>query len=389
MKKTAPAKIEHPNEGDIYRIVLTPDAEKRLQISTQPVQQQTVPRTRTVGGDVVVPDGASLFVTAPVAGTLLKPSDHAAPRAGQQVSSGETVYLLRPLLAPDREVPTAAERVGMANAKASLISSQITADGDVKQAEARLEAAQVVLSRAERLLADKVGSARDVDDAKAQVEIADKGLEAARARKELLDRLTLEAKTGQVSNLPIVAPQDGILRSLSSSVGSMVNAATPLFEIVDLRTLWIRVPIYPGQRDQIAAEKGAIVKELGEKSEGVIARPIPAPPTADALSATVDLYYELTNSGGRLHPGERIEVTLSLTEATDSLCVPRAAVLRDIHGVAWVYVNSAEHEYRRHRVEVRFTTEELAVLSHGPAAGTAVVVDGAAELFGTEFGAHK
>jgi hypothetical protein len=64
-------------------------------------------------------------------------------------------------------------------------------------------------------------------------------------------------------------------------------------------------------------------------------------------------------------------------------------VLRDIHGTAWVYVQSGEQEFRRQRVSVVFNTESLAVLSLGPEIGTPVVVDGAAELFGTEFGAGK
>jgi membrane fusion protein, heavy metal efflux system len=105
--------------------------------------------------------------------------------------------------------------------------------------------------------------------------------------------------------------------------------------------------------------------------------------------ATVDLFYELPNPDGRFRPGERVEVVLPLAGETQSLVVPRAAILRDIHGVAWVYTNSAEHTFERHRVEVHFTTKELSILSRGPAAGTLVVVDGAAELFGTEFGAGK
>ena len=80
---------------------------------------------------------------------------------------------------------------------------------------------------------------------------------------------------------------------------------------------------------------------------------------------------------------------LPLEGQAESLVIPRAAVLRDIHGVAWVYVNSAEHTFERHRVEVHFTTKDTAVLSRGPTVGTKIVVDGAAELFGTEFGAGK
>jgi len=195
-----------------------------LQISTAPVELKAVPRTRTLGGEVTVPDGASVFVTAPFTGTL-QPAGDTKPIAGQRVSAGQTVFQLRPLLSPEREVPTAAERVVMANAKASLISLQITADGDVKQADAQVEAAQIALDRAKRLLADKAGSGRDVDDAQARLDIAIQGREAASARKQLLDKLTLEAEGGTVTNIPVHAPHAGILRTVSSSVGQPRGSA--------------------------------------------------------------------------------------------------------------------------------------------------------------------
>ena len=70
-KSESPAKVEaHPSEVDIYRIVLTPKAEERLQISTVEVERQSVPRHRSLGGDVVIPDGNRITVTAPLTGTL-------------------------------------------------------------------------------------------------------------------------------------------------------------------------------------------------------------------------------------------------------------------------------------------------------------------------------
>jgi membrane fusion protein, heavy metal efflux system len=386
--KTAPAKIEHPKETDIYRIVLTPKAEQRLQISTVPVESKSMPRTRTVGGIVAIPDGASVIVTAPLTGTLFSVENQPVI-AGSSIASGSTVFHLRPLLSPEREVPTAAERVAMANAKATFVSARIVADGDTKQAQAQVEAAEIALARAKKLLADRAGSQRDVDDAIARVEVAKKGLEAALARKQLLDTLTIEAETGQLSTIPIPAPLNGILRTVSSSVGQTVSAGAPLFEVVGLRKLWVRVPVYPRLRDEVTRESYALVRSLGADDGAVAVKPFAAPPSADPLAATVDLFYELSNTDGRFHPGERVEVTLPVAGTTESLVIPRAAILRDIHGIAWVYVNSADQTFERHRVEVHFTTDELSVLSRGPEVGTPVVVDGAAELFGTEFGAGK
>jgi hypothetical protein len=66
--------------------------------------------------------------------------------------------------------------------------------------------------------------------------------------------------------------------------------------------------------------------------------------------------------------------------------VPYAAVLYDAYGDTWVYTNPSPLTFLRHRIQIDYIEGDLAVLSDGPAAGTAVVVVGAAELFGTETG---
>ena len=90
-----------------------------------------------------------------------------------------------------------------------------------------------------------------------------------------------------------------------------------------------------------------------------------------------------------LRPGQRIGVELPLRGATEALVVPYASVLFDIYGGAWVYVVSGERQYTRHRIAIRWVEGEQAILASGPDVGSQVVVAGAAELFGTEFGAGK
>ena len=55
----------------------------------------------------------------------------------------------------------------------------------------------------------------------------------------------------------------------------------------------------------------------------------------------------------------------------------------------WVYRRSAPQAYERVRVEVSHLVDGLAVVRRGVRAGDEVVVAGAAELFGTEFGVGK
>lgn len=389
--KEKPAKIEpHPTEQDIYRVKLTEKAESRLQISTVPARMQSVPRVRTLGGDVLIPDGMRIPVTAPLAGKLLGVEEGATPVAGQSVTAGQPLFKLMPILRPELEVPGAAERVQMANARASLVTAQIQAEGDFKQAKAQVDGAEIALNRAKKLLADRAGSQRAVDDAEAAYNIAVEGLQAAKQRKALLDKLTLEAETGTAEAVVIDAPNDGILQTLSVNVGQVVSTGAPLLEIVDLSQLWVRVPVYAGQLDEFDFGNTTTLRTLTHHGDtGTAVKQIKAPPTADPLSTTIDVYFQLDNSQGQFFPGQRVLVDLPMRVDQESLVVPRASVLRDIHGIAWVYIRSGQHEFERARVTVQFTTDEFAVLRSGPPLGTEVVVDGAAELFGTEFGAGK
>jgi hypothetical protein len=63
-----------------------------------------------------------------------------------------------------------------------------------------------------------------------------------------------------------------------------------------------------------------------------------------------------------------------------------AAVLYDQNGATWVYVETKALTFRRVPVTVTGVRGDLALLSAGPAVGTAVVTQGAAELRGSEDG---
>jgi hypothetical protein len=66
--------------------------------------------------------------------------------------------------------------------------------------------------------------------------------------------------------------------------------------------------------------------------------------------------------------------------------VPYGAVLYDAEGETSVYVSPAPNTYVRQPITVDFIQGDRAVLVAGPAAGTAIVTVGAAELYGAETG---
>jgi uncharacterized protein YcfL len=69
-----------------------------------------------------------------------------------------------------------------------------------------------------------------------------------------------------------------------------------------------------------------------------------------------------------------------------TLAVPYSAIWYDAKGQAFVYTVTAPLSYIRAPITIDGVEGDLAILSTGPAAGTEIVTQGAAELYGAETG---
>lgn len=378
-------------EDQLNTITLRPEAEQRLGITTAPVAIRPMERLRSYGGEIALPTGASIIVAAPIGGTLQAPNKPIPP-VGAKVAAKQPIFLLLPLLSPERAVLTPAERVRFAEARNTVAQSQIDAAGQVQQAQVQVDAAKIALERAERLLKEQAGTARAVDDAQAQLSLAMKTLEAVESRKQLVDNIKLdEEKPGNLEPLVIESPRDGIVRAEHVAAGEVVAPGAPLFEVMDCDPVWVRVSVYAGEVDDLAADRAALVSGIADRPGDTPrkAKPIAAPPTAVPLAAAVDLYFELPNPDAKLRPGERVTAKLAVRGETESPTIPWSAVVHDMQGGEWVYEQTAPQTFVRRRVQVRYVVDGTAVLAQGPKAGTQIVTAGAIELFGTEFGFAK
>ncbi|QDU49489.1 efflux RND transporter periplasmic adaptor subunit [Gimesia panareensis] len=379
------------SEADLNVITLSPTAVKRLGIETAPVEVREMPRTRAYGAEMVLPTGAAVIVSAPLAGTLRHPQGHPFPQVGQQVKQEETILELLPLLSPERAVLTPAERIRFAEAKAAVAQSQIDAEGQLQQAVVQQDAARIQLERAKRLLDNSVGTKRAVDDAEAKLKLAEEVLAAAKNRKKLVDHIQLDEAAGTLKPMPIRAPLSGIVRTTSVQPGQVIAAGAPLFEVMNGEKLWVKVPVYAGELDEIDATKPVRITLLDGHftQQDVMGKPVSLPPTALPLSAAVDLYYEIDNQNHRYRPGQKVSVNVPLTGKSYVKSVPWSALIYDVYGGQWVYERLGEQTFARRRVEAGWVNQDRIALLRGPEAGTKIVTAGAAELMGTEFGFAK
>lgn len=356
---TPPAHVEHPvAEGELAVVHLTADAERRLALELGEVTEVELPSTRLVGGEVVAPPGMVITVTAPIAGMVRGAGTSLTP--GTHVAAGDLLARLVPVAPVDRDVRARADR-------------------EVSAARAQLDVAEVRVARLERLVAERAGSQRLLDEAIAARDVARADLAQAEARAATIRRAPLASDV----SMPVRAPEDGVIRALSAADGQTLAAGAPILEIVAVDGLMVRVPVFSADRRRVDPTAAAQVETLGG-ADVLEASPALAPPTADAAAGTVDRYYTLP-AGAALSLGERVLVRLPLREEARSLWVPRGAVVYDAEGGAWVYVAAGERAYRRTRIDVLRAAMDGVVFTAGPALGTRVVAVGAADLFGTEF----
>lgn len=361
----ANAEAEHHerlDEGDLAVVRLTRAQVESLGIEIATVAKTDVSRKRDVAGTVTVPPDRAFVVAAPLAGTVRAAQTRLT--AGARVRRDDVVLGLVPLAPVDRDMRAQARRQRDAS-------------------RARLAVAQARLERTRSLVAQRGASQRALEEAEGELATAQAEDRAASARERMLRRSPLEAD----ALLPIAAPQDGVIRSVTASPGQSVAAGAPLFDIASTTSLWVRVPIYPGDLDRLARDEAVLISRLGsDPASGEAAAPVAAPPSADPTAGSVDLFYVLPEGGAAFHPGERVVARIRYGEQQAQTTVPASAVVFDLDGGAWIYEVIDDASFRRRRVEVTDRDDGLAILRRGPVEGTRVVSVGALELLGAEFG---
>jgi hypothetical protein len=312
---TAPAQAAIANavkEADLTIVTLTPEAAKRLGIATTPLEKKVVRHERLYGGEVTLP-----LAVGTGANTL---TAFAPPQNATE--------LLK------------------------LAELQAAADGELTQAQVKLDSAKLTLERAEKLLANQTGSERAVEEARSAHQLAKAAQEQAAARRALLG--------------------PGF-------------AASP-----DGKRWWVRVAILAADAATLDPQAAASITPPGTKTSIAARRVAAAPPTANAIALTVDWYFEVEDPDRQLRPGQRVQVHVPVTGAGEErLTAPWAGVLHDFHGGQWVYEMTGPTTFARRRVQVARVVGGDAVLASGPAVGVRIVTDGSAELFGIEFGPGK
>lgn len=336
---------------------------EKIELTTSVAKESVANLTIPVAGDLIPVPGKSLIVTAPFSGTLK--AIEGSPRLGGAVKKGSALFSLIPSTGVQRDLKT-------------------TLKAELESALARFENAKQQLARTKVLYEGKATSKKSLELAE-QEEIQSKALYNASEKR--FGSAKINPFDADVE-LSIMSPFDGVLIRLHGVNGQVIQAGAPLFEIADLSSLWLKIPIYSGDAERLR-ELAEIEVQHGRTQKTLKAERVNGPLTADPLTFTTDFYFEINNNSEEFRPGERLIALVPRNhKKLKVVSVPESSIVYDLAGSEWVYLEE-NSRFKKQKVSVLEVSNETALISQGLEAGQTVVRDGAAELLGIEAGMNK
>ncbi len=340
--------------------------------------------------------GHSAQVVSPMTGQLLAggAAEEDWPELGSAVVAGELLARLRvPVVAADRAAVEGAalERAAF---RAELERGVAEAAGELQRAEAALERATKQHLRTAALAASEAKSARELEQAVAELAAAEAAAASARAVHAAWGgaRADFQARTGAAApadgagspaaadpflDLELRAPISGRLVEAPTGPGGWVDAASLVFEVLDTSTLHFRARLpeerFVGLTDprvRVELGPGAAFELPGEGGELLLDHPL-----IDPATRTGEIVYEAPNPGD-LMPGAVRQGWLADGPPRPALAVPVSALV-DEDGLMVVYRQAAGETFERRPVRPGARDGDWIEILEGVDAGDRVVSDGA------------
>jgi multidrug efflux system membrane fusion protein len=265
---------------------------------------------------------------------------------------------------------------------------------DARPFKVALAVAQAALARDEAQLVKAQGQLRRFKEVSAQGYVSADQLaevqanESSAAATVAADRAEVEHARLNLDFTVLRAPIDGRVGRVLLHAGNIVKAidADPLVTINQMDPVYVEFAVaerYLADLQQAAHQAGTTVEltATGDAGTTVVRRgPLTFLDNAvDQPTGTVRLRATLDNADRALWPGQYTHVKIRVPSGGPVLALPASAINQGPNG-PYVYVVTANGTAEQRPVTVARTDADLAVVTHGVAAGERVVVDGQSRL---------
>lgn len=246
---------------------------------------------------------------------------------------------------------------------AQLDDSQLSAE--VNRTEALYTQSQSVYNRVQTIVEQKAGSQQDLDDALANLKVAEANYELAKARL---------AKTR------VTAPFDGLVGARKVSVGTFLRTGQEITELANLSE--IRVNFSAPEQYLARLKRGSKVVVSSSVFQGyeLTGSIIAIEPILDSETRNVNMVARVRNPGQKFRPGMSANVTVILDEHMNALTVPNEAVFAN-GNQSFVYIIKSDSTVAAAPVTLGMQTPKVVEITSGLKDGMMVVRTGHQKLY--------
>ncbi len=246
---------------------------------------------------------------------------------------------------------------------AQLDDSQLSAE--VNRTEALYTQSKTSYNRIKSIVDQKAGTPQDLDDAIANLKVAEANYELAKAR---------------LSKTRIVAPFDGIIGTRKVSAGAFLRTGQEITELANLNE--IRVSFSAPERFLAQLKRNAEVTVSSSVFQGykVKGNIIAIEPILDSQTRNVNIVAKVKNPGQKFRPGMSANISAVLSERPHALTIPNEAVFAN-GDQSFVFVVKKDSSVAATPVTLGMQTSQIVEVVNGLKDGMQVVKAGHQKLF--------
>jgi RND family efflux transporter MFP subunit len=271
------------------------------------VRYGTLPLEERLVGAVRARNQTEIYaeVAAPIVAVLVNDGD--------RVAAGDVLVRLR---ATDFE-----ERVRQAQAGLRV------AEARVAQAEANLTRFRANLERMNMIAERGLGTAAELDAARADALTAEADIELMRAQRSQAASLVVERET-ELAQTIVRAPIDGVVGGRNAEVGQQADTSTPLFVIGDTGAMRVNVTLTQNMLGYITPGTSVNVYSEAEPDRSIRAQIARISPFLHPVAHTTEAEIDIDGHDGQLRPGMFVTVDVLYGESERAALVPNSALYR-------------------------------------------------------------
>ena len=352
---------------DVAGVSFTKENQWKYPVLISPVGTRKIAERLTVGGMIEERPGSRGAITTPISGRLLTAQSGQLPGIGQQLAANQVVGRIQPLF--------------------SEISARlVNARAQVEKAQIRFDDANKTYERIRTLSQSGAKSARDLQAAEKERNLAQSELNSAWALEQAYGLANKDLLTGSDREIPTLllkAPIGGSVVKLAGiAVGEYVQEGTTIAWTLDANRIHLHVHVPVSLTPRLGEITGAEVSMAGKADKWIpvwnesTGRLVTIGSQVHEETQTATVIIESQNPGRLFRIGQLVTVRLLVGETKNVVAVPTSALV-DEEALTTVYVQVAGETFQKRIVKTGRNDGQWVEILSGLETGDRIVTENA------------